>query len=43
MASTNIDIKLAQLDKLNIDELTTKSLGGTGVFDVLMATTALHI
>ena len=43
MASTNIDIKLAQLDKLNIGELTTKSLGGTGVFDVLMETTALHI
>lgn len=43
MASTNIDIKLAQLDKLDINELTTKALDGTGVFDVLMATTALHV
>ena len=43
MASTNIDIKVAQLDQLDVDELTTKTLGGTGVFDVLMATTALHI
>lgn len=43
MASTNIDIKVAQLDQLDVAELTTKSLGGTGVFDVLMATTALHI
>lgn len=43
MASTNIDIKLAQLDQLNVDELTTKALDGTGVFDVLMATAALHI
>lgn len=43
MSSTNIDIKTAQLDKLDIAELTTKSLDGTGVFDVLMASTALHI
>lgn len=43
MASTNIDIKLAQLDQLNVAELTTKELNGTGVFDVLMSTTSLHI
>ena len=43
MASTNIDVTLAQLEKLDIKELTTKNLEGTGVFDVLMGTTALHI
>lgn len=43
MASTNIDIKLAQLDQLDIKELSTKALDGTGVFDVLMATNMLHI
>ena len=43
MASTNIDITLAQLDELDIKELTTKDLGGTGVFDVLMASAALHM
>lgn len=43
MASTNIDIKLAQLDTLDIKELTTKQLNGTGVFDVLMSATSLHV
>lgn len=43
MASTNIDLTLAQLDNLDIKELTTAEIGGTGVFDVLMKTTALHI
>lgn len=43
MASTNIDLTVAQLDKLDINELTTATIGGTGVFDVLMKTTALHI
>lgn len=43
MASTNIDIKLAQIEQLDIKELTTKALNGTGVFDVLMATNCLHI
>ena len=43
MASTNIDIKLAQLDTLDIKELTTKQLDGTGVFDVLMSATSLHV
>ena len=43
MASTNIDVTLAQLEQLDVKELTTKALDGTGVFDVLMATTALHI
>lgn len=43
MASTNIDIKLAQIEQLDVAELTTKELDGTGVFDVLMSTTALHI
>lgn len=43
MASTNIDIQLAQIDQLDMQELTTKQLDGTGVFDVLMSTLALHI
>lgn len=43
MASTNIDITLAQIDQLDIKELTTNALDGTGVFDVLMASTALHM
>ena len=43
MASTNIDIKTAQLDVLDIQELTTKQLNGTGVFDVLMSTSSIHI
>lgn len=43
MATTNIDIKLAQIEELDLKELTTKDKGGTGVFDVLMASTALHI
>ena len=43
MASTNIDITLAQVDQLDVRELTTKALDGTGVFDVLMASTSLHI
>lgn len=43
MTSTNIDIKTAQLDVLDVQELTTKQLNGTGVFDVLMSTSALHI
>lgn len=43
MASTNIDIKLAQVDQLDVKELTTKAINGTGVFDVLMATNALYI
>lgn len=43
MASTNIDIKLAQLDSLDVAELTTNSLTGTGVFDVLMSSVSLHI
>lgn len=43
MATTNIDIQLAQIDKLDIKELTTKAIDGTGVFDELMASTSLHI
>ena len=43
MTSTNIDIKTAQLDVLDIQELTTKQLNGTGVFDVLMSTSSIHI
>lgn len=43
MASTNIDLTLAQVDQLDVRELTTKALDGTGVFDVLMASTSLHI
>ena len=43
MDSTNIDIKTAQLDVLDIQELTTKQLNGTGVFDVLMSTSSIHI
>lgn len=43
MASTNIDITLAQLDTLNIEELTMVNKEGTGVFDVLMKSTNLHI
>lgn len=43
MASTNIDVTLAQIEQLDMKELTTKDLEGTGVFDVLMGTTALHI
>ena len=43
MASTNIDIKTAQLDVLDVQELTTKQLNGTGVFDVLMSTSSIHI
>lgn len=42
MASTNIDIQLAQIDQLDMKELTTGK-GGTGVFDVLMNTVAEHI
>ena len=43
MAATNIDIKLAQIEQLDVKELTEKKLDGTGVFDVLMASTNLHI
>lgn len=43
MASTNIDIKVAQLESLDVRELTTKELTGTGVFDVLMSSVSLHI
>jgi len=43
MTATNIDIKTAQLDTLDIKELTTQQLNGTGVFDVLMSTSAMHI
>ena len=43
MASTNIDVTLAQLDQLNIEELTQATKDGTGVFDVLMKATSVHI
>ena len=37
MATTNIDIKLAQIEQLDAKELTEGKVSGTGVFDVLMA------
>ena len=43
MATTNIDIKLAQIEQLDAKELTEGKVSGTGVFDVLMAAANLHI
>lgn len=43
MTTTNIDIQLAQVDQLPMEELTTTAIGGTGVFDVLMAAVNAHI
>ena len=37
MTTENVSLKLAQLEQpLNVTELTTAEIAGTGVFDVLM-------
>ena len=38
-----IDITQVTLDAPDIDQLTTKAIAGTGVFDVLMSTVKLHL
>ena len=44
MPIENISLKLAQLEKpLNVTELTTAEIAGTGVFDVLMQSVKNHV
>ena len=44
MATENISLKLAQLEQpLNVTELTTAEIAGTGVFDVLMQSVKNHV
>ena len=44
MTTENISLKLAQLEKpLNVTELTTAEIAGTGVFDVLMQSVKNHV
>lgn len=44
MTTENVSLKLAQLDTpLNVTELTTAEIAGTGVFDVLMQSVKNHI
>lgn len=44
MSDQDIQVKLAQLEEpLNIDELTTGTVGGDGVFDVLITSVKAHL
>ena len=44
MAIANVSLKLAQLEQpLNVTELTTAEIAGTGVFDVLMRSVKNHV
>ena len=44
MTTENISLKLAQLEQpLNVTELTTAEIAGTGVFDVLMQSVKNHV
>ena len=44
MTIENVTLKLAQLDEpLNVTELTTAEIAGTGVFDVLLRSVKNHI
>ena len=44
MAIENVSLKLAQLEQpLNVTELTTAEIAGTGVFDVLMQSVKNHV
>ena len=44
MATENVSLKLAQLDTpLDVTELTTAEIAGTGVFDVLMQSVKNHV
>ena len=44
MTTKNVSLKLAQLEQpLNVSELTTAEIAGTGVFDVLMQSVKNHV
>ena len=44
MTTENVSLKLAQLEQpLNVTELTTAEIAGTGVFDVLMQSVKQHV
>ena len=44
MTTENVSLKLAQLEEpLNVSELTTAEIAGTGVFDVLMQSVKNHV